>query len=264
MSINSLDQYLAAAKQRIQLAKTGALTTVAAAWFSPFAIAGAPGAGTLAGVSADPGVFADDSIAGYPKINAFGGGAEGYLSKVEFASSVACRIALFDRLWVSGAHSFNANTAIATPTDISSRVPNTDYKGLEIWIETVTAFTLNQTWNATYTDDAGNMGHTTGATGIGAAPTVGRCFQLPLAAGDSGVQQVTNIAGAVGSAGTANIMILRPLWSGRVRMANDGDVHDLLRTGFVKVYDTTALYMLVAADSTAMGVPELSVAIANA
>jgi hypothetical protein len=44
--------------------------------------------------------------------------------------------------------------------------------------------------------------------------------------------------------------------------ANFGDVHDLLKTGFVRIFDTSALYMILAADSTAVGLPDVSIQIA--
>jgi hypothetical protein len=263
MSINTLDQYIASAKQKIQFVKTAARTTVIGGWYSMFDLAGAPGAGVLAGTSASPGVIPDDTIAGYPPINAFGGGALGYLSRFEFANSAACRIQIFDRLCVAGAFAFNAAAAAIGSASYAARVPNTDYKGLEIWTEAVTAFTLNQTWNVQYTNENGTTGHTTGAVGIGAAPTLGRAFQLPLQAGDAGVSVLEAVTGAVGSAGTANIMVLRPLISARVKAINDGDVYDLIRTGLVQCYDNSALYMLIASDTTASGIPEMSVEIAN-
>lgn len=261
--ILSLDNYLAAARQRLSMSKTATRTTVASGWFSLFDIAGDPGAGTLAGTSTTAGVVPTDATAGCPTINAFGGSATGRLSKVEFGSSVACRIKVFDLLFKAGAYAFNANTALSSQPSYSGRLPGTDYKQTEIWVETVTTATGNQTWNVTYTDQDGNAGATTGAVGIGAAPTVGRCWQLPFAAGDSGVQLVTNVAGGTGSAGTANILVLRPLWSGRVRLANDGDVHDLLRTGMPQVFADSALYFLVCADSTSSGIPGMELEIAN-
>lgn len=264
MSINTLDNYIASIKQEVQFVKTASRVSIAAAWFSIFDLAGAPGAGTLAGVSAGTGVVPDDTVAGYPPVNAFGGGAQGYLSRIDFGSSVACRIALFDRLFVAGPEAFNAAVTLAGPPSYAARVPNADYKGLEIWAETVTAATGNQTWNVGYTNDVGTAGQTTGAVGIAAAPTVGRCFQLPLQAGDAGVQSIQTITGGTGSAGTANIMVLRPLWMGRVRVINDGDIHDLIKTGLLQLYDTSALYVLIAADSTATGVPEMQIEVANA
>jgi hypothetical protein len=44
-------------------------------------------------------------------------------------------------------------------------------------------------------------------------------WQLPLQAGDTGVQGVTGVVGTVATAGTFNILVLRPLWSGRCRTA---------------------------------------------
>lgn len=263
MAITSRDLLVAATKQRVQMVKTATRTTVAAQWFSVFDLAGSPGAGTLAGTSTAAGVVPTDGTAGCPPINAFGGGATGYISKVEFGSTVACRVALYDLLFKAGAYAFNANTALSSQPSYSGRLPGTDYKGLEIWVEQVTAATGNQAVNVTYTDQDGNTGATTGATGIGAAPTVGRCWQLPFAAGDSGVQTITNVAGSVASAGTFNVLVLRPLWEARIKIANDGDLHDWQKTGLVEVYDTSALFMLVAADSTSSGVPELNIQIAN-
>ena len=263
MAITTVDGYVAAAKQKVPLQKTAARTTVATGWFSVFDLAGNPGAGTLAGANTANGVVPTDATAGCPTINAFGGGANGYLSRVEYGSSVACRIAVYDCLFKAGAYAFNANTALASQPSYAGRLPGTDYKGLEIWVEQVTAATGNQAVNVTYTKEDGTTGRTTGATGIGAAPTLGRCWQLPLQAGDQGVQKIENVTGSVATVGTFNVLVLRPLWSGRVRIANDGDVHDLLRTGMREVFADSALMMFVAADGTTSGVPELEIEIAN-
>lgn len=262
MSIASLDQLIAAAKQRVTYRKP-TRTTVASHWFSSIDLAGNPGAGTLAGANTANGVVPTDALAGTPDIAAFGAGATGYLSRVEFGSTVACRIRLFDLLFKAGAYAFNASTALASQPSFASRVPNADYSQCELWVEQVTAATGNQAVNVTYTNQAGVAGKTTGAVGIGAAPIVGQCWPLPLAAGDTGVQKVENVAGSVASAGTFNVLVLRPLWSGRVFAANQGDVHDALRTGLPIVYESSALFVLVAPDSTALGVPDLEFDIAN-
>lgn len=264
MAITTWDGYIGSAKQPLSIVKTGGRTTVAAGWFSLFDVAGNPGAGTLAGSSTTTGTVPTDATTGCPTINSFGGGATGYLAQVDFGSTVACRIKIFDLLWKGGAYAFNASTSGNTPTSYSSRVPGgTDYTDTQIWVETVTTATGNQTWNVTYTNQSGTTGRTTGAVGIGAAPTVGRMWQLPLQAGDTGVQGVTGVVGGTGSAGTANILVLRPLWSGRVKIANDGDVHDLAKTGMPVLYADSALFIAVSADSTAAGVPELELVIAN-
>jgi len=216
----------------------------------------------LAGTSVAAGVVPDDTVAGYPAVNTFGGSAVGYLSRVEFASSVAGRLTLYDRLFVAGAYAFNASQALSAQPSFSARLPGTSYKGLEIWVEQVTAGTLVQNVAVTYDDD-GDISRTTGTVAAPAAMVVGRCFQLPLVAGGNSVKKITNVVGSTASAGTFNVMVLRPLWTGRMAIANDADVHDLLRTGMPIVYDTSALFMLAALDSTALGVPDCMIEIVN-
>ena len=262
MTILSLDDLVASVKQQVLINKLASMTGVAAQWFSPFALAGNPGAGTLAGSSTAAGVVPTDAVSGYPVINAFGGGAKGHIAAVEYGSSVACRIALYDRLFCAGAYAFNANTNLASQPSYASRVPGgTDFKGLELWLEQVTAGTGVQGVNVGYLDQDGNAG----STGVfaTAANIVGRCTQLPLAAGDSGVSRVDSVVGSTASVGTFNINVLRPLWSGRVRFVNDGGIDDFLKTGLPEIFPDSALYIMVAPDSTATGLPDLGITVAN-
>lgn len=263
MAITSFDPgIIGAAKNFISVAKTASRTAVAAQWFSVFDLAGKPGAGVLAGTSTTTGVVPTDATAGCPTIAAFGGGATGYLAQVDFGSSVACRIKLFDLLWKGGAYAFNASTTGQTPTSYSSRIPGGVYGDEQIWIEQVTAGTGVQNVAVTYTDQGG-ASSTTGTVAAPAAMIVGRMFQLPLAAGDTGVQGVTGVVGSVASAGTFNVLVMRPLWSGRVKIANDGDVHGPDRTLLPEVFADSALFMAIAADSTATGIPEMELVIVN-
>jgi len=70
------------------------------------------------------------------------------------------------------------------------------------------------------------------------------------------------VRGLTASGGTFNVMILRPLWFGRVITANGGDVHDLLKTGFPQIYEDSALYVIQYSDSTAVGLPDICIQIA--
>ena len=262
MAITSLDTYIAAAKQNVNWAKTAALTCVANVSFSPFAIAGDPGAGTLAGTSTAAGVVPTDGTAGCPTINAFGGGATGYLAGATATSSVACRINLYDMLWKGGAYAFNANTAVTSPS-WSSRIPGgTDYTGVEIWMEQVTAGTLVQNATVLYTDSA-DVGKSTGAVSAGLAAIVGRCTRLGLAAGGTSVKTITNVQGTVASAGTFNILVLRPLWEAYIPLATFSVTDDLLKTGMPQVFADSALFCLVTPLSTALGIPMCTFEIAN-
>lgn len=273
MAITTLNGLIAAPKQSISIVKTASRTSVAAAWFSIFDLAGNPGAGTLAGTSTTAGVVPTDATAGCPTINAFGGGATGYLMHVDFGSSVACRIKLFDMVYKAGAYAFTgATTTVTAPPSYSTRMPGgTDYSDTQIWIEVSTAFVTGNAWTVvvTYTNQSGTTARSTASIGNLAAAglTLGRMYQLPLQAGDTGVQKiesviVTNAVTAM-TAGAFNVLVLKPLWSGRCKIANDGDVHDLTKTGLSEVYADSALIAIVAADSTATGIPELEITIAN-
>jgi hypothetical protein len=263
MAITTLDGLIGSAKQRIPMNKFGTLTTVAAQWFSPFAISGNPGAGVLAGTSTTTGVVPTDATAGCPTINVFAGGATGYLAGVQASSTVLTRLRLADMLWKGGAYTFNQTTTGQTPTSYSSRVPSgTDFTGTQIWLEQVTAGTGVQNVAVTYINQAGTTGRSTGTVAT-AVNIVGRMWRLPLQAGDTGVQGITGVVGSTASAGTFNILVLRPLWSCRVRFINDGLSDSIEETGMPVVFADSALIMQVATDSTALGVPEMDITIVN-
>lgn len=261
MAISTLDQYVASARQNLTLMKTATRTTVATGWFSLMDIAGNPGAGTLAGTSTTTGVVPTDATAGCPIINFSSG--KGYLTGVDFGNTVACRMMVADLMWKGGAYAFNASTAGNTPSSYSSRITGSDYTGCQIWLEQVTASTGVQKVAVTYTNQDGVTGRSTG-TFATAANTVGRMWQIPLQSGDSGVQAITGVVGSTATAGTFNILVLRPLWYGRCRLANDGDSHALDKTGMPIVYPDSALQLYVCADSTSSGIPELMLEIASA
>lgn len=267
MAITTLDGLIGASSQRVSLFKTASRTTVAATWFSVFDLAGNPGAGTLAGTSTTAGVVPTSATAGCPTINSVGANTA-YISKIEFGSTVASRFALFDMLFKAGAYGFAAGTTtLSAQPSYSGRVlGGTDFTNTEIWIEVTTAFVTGTAWQVqvTYTNQAGTTGRTSiiSAAQAAAALTLGKMFQIALASGDTGVQKIESVivtnGGTAMTAGNFNVLVLRRLWSqGRVRVANDSDVHDMLKTGLPQVWDTSALFLMVSADSTASGLPEL-------
>jgi hypothetical protein len=258
MTIASVDDYFASVKQVLELQRSGSRTTIATDWYTGFDLAGQPGAGSLT-PSANTGVEPDDTLTGAPAINSFAGGATGYLTRVAFSCSVACRLALFDRLFYSGG--FNSNgTVTQTGGDYSDRLPGSDASGIELWLECAVAGTPG-TLTVTYTNSLGVSGHTAVLTpGV---MTVGRCIQFPLQAGDAGVQSVQSVQTASHTSGTYNIMALRPLWQSYVPITNGGDIHDQFKTGAPQVFDTSSLLLLHAPTSTTIGITEMSIEIAS-
>jgi hypothetical protein len=274
MAISTFDGFIAAAKQYISLVKVSARTSVATGWFSVFELNGNPGGGVLAGTSTTAGVVPTDATQGTPPIDVFGGSAVGYLAQVDYGSSVACRMKLFDMLFKAGAYAFTAGTTnLAAQPSYSSRMPGgTDFKDTQIWIEVTTAFLTGTAWQVqiTYTNQSGTAGRTSTILPATTAAnlTLGRMYQIGLQSGDSGVQKIESVivtnGGTAMTAGNFNVLVLRPLWSGRVKTINDGDVHDLAKTGMPVVYADSALIMAVAADATSTGQPEIELVIANA
>lgn len=276
MAITSLNDYVNAVKQRIPMVKTASRTSVALIPFSVFDLAGNPGAGTLAGSSTSPGVVPTDATAGCPTIN-FSSGV-GYLTKVEYYNTVLSRIGIYDMLYKAGAFAFTGqtNTVTSAPA-ISQRCP--DYPGSgtvfgngnEIWIEVTTAFATGTAWQVqvTYTNSVGTAARTSiiSAAQAAAALTQGKMFQIALASGDSGVQKIESVivtnGGTAMTAGNFNVLILRPLWSNRVRLANDAGINTLIDTGAPIVYTNSALIMVVTADSTSTGLPDMVIEIAS-
>ena len=270
MAITTGDGYIAARKQLARICKTQTATTVAAQWHTLLDRAGIPGAGSLSVGNTANGLVPTQATAGFPAINAFGGGNTGYLTGLNFSNSVACRMHLYDRLFHVGSISLTtlATTTLTSQPSFSSRVPGgTDYTSTEIWLEINTAVSATATTvSVSYTNEAGVSGRTTGATASLSGFITGRLIQMPLQAGDKGVQRIDSVTvgGTVASAGTVNVIVARPLvTSMRVPVAGAGDVLGLDRTGMVQVWQDSALWLIIAADSTSSGAPEILAEIAD-
>lgn len=261
MAILTRDDYLAAKKQRVVINRTASIAATAFQQTQNFHAAGNPGAGTLAGTSVANGVVPTDALAGFPVINAFDAGAKGYLTRIEAYSPVAQDFLIADVLWKGGAFPFNANQAVASPS-WASRVPDgTDFLGLELWAEAVTAFTGIPAITVQYNDQDDAAG-TTGAVSGVAALGIARMFQLSLASGDNGLRSIRNVACATATVGTFNILVLRPLFRFRLA-ANESKVFTLADTGGPEIFADSALVALPRPDSTATSTPYMALEVAN-
>lgn len=241
--------------QVIRWCKPGGRSQTTSIWASLLNSAGEPAAGTLAGTSTTAGVVPTDATAGFPTIDTFDGG-RGFLSRVEISGGTAgatlglYRWSLNDLLWKSGAHTFNAADTITAPPSYSGRVPGgTDYKGLEIWVEIVTAFTGNPTFTVTYKNAAAGTGRTA-TISLATPPGSNSLFQLPLQAGDDGVELIETVACTVASVGTFNVLVLRPLVRHFQCTSDYIERYGEDTTQLAEIYDTTALYPLINSATT--------------
>jgi hypothetical protein len=274
MAITTGDGYIAAAKQVIEHTRTAAVTTVATTRHTVRGAAGNPGAGTLADVTGTPSgaVVTDaDSSRGYPLINAFGGGNTGYLTRVQCSNSVVGRVEIWDKIYSCAVTTAQLGTlqtlTLSTQPSLTGRIPGgTDYTGLRIFVEITTTMSATATTiNVTYTNQSGTTGRSSTVTASLSGFTASRWVEMPLQAGDSGVQKIETIVigGATNAAGALNIIIAKRLWSARIMVANGGVEHGLDKTGMPIVFDTSALTVCTIADSTSSGQPDLSIEIAN-
>lgn len=268
MAITSLDDYIAAQKQLIHLYRIGNRTTVANLWYSMMGTEGVPSAGVLAGTNTVNGVLETDATAGYPLIRAFPSGGKGYVTRASACNNYPCRLRFYDMLWKGGAYSYNSSVTLNSQPSIASRLPldassNPCYDQVELWFECVTTMIgSGMAITVTYTDQDGNTGASTGAFVVGGAP-IYRMVQFPLAAGDVGVQKVESVAGAVGTSGTYNILLMRPLFELRVNSANQMTLLGLDAIGFPEVFADSAITAIISADSTLTGTIDAFLEIAS-
>ena len=265
MAITTLDGWIAAPKQKVEITKTAGRTTQAGLPFSVYELAGFPGGGTLAGTSTTAGVVPTDATAGHPIINAFAGANTGYLGGIGYNSQVSCYLELHDLLWKGGAYTAAASAVTVTaPPSYSTRVPSgTDYNGLDLWVECVTAHTGILSVAITYTNQAGVAARTTGTFSVGTAMTLGRMAKVPLQAGDTGIQKIESVTSSVATAGTFNVLVTRPLWRNRINVSNGGGTDDFLKTGAPVVWTDSALMLIAQCDNATLGVPSLLFDIVN-
>ena len=262
MAITTLDGYIGARKIIVVQKKTASITSVAQQITSPFAAAGIPGAGVLAGTSTAAGVVPTDATAGCPVISDFAGGTTGYITRLNGYSSVAGTILLCDLLFKAGAYAFNANVTLADQPSYAGRVPAGGWGSTMILLEAVTAHTGNQSIRILYTD-GDDVARDTGVIATGVAPIINRCYQVPLVGAGNGVKRIDQVISSVSTAGTFNVLVVRLLAQMRIPVVGYAEARDLYGTGMPIIYQDSALAVYVRPDSTASGLPEWEIEIAN-
>jgi hypothetical protein len=254
MAITSQDQLVAAIAAAVgngnkppyvKTALAGAFT--AGQFVSLWTAAGQPGAGSAP--AATPGAVPTSATAGaIPFTNP--GSGNSYLARLFATSSVPGTLVLYDRLVAVGGVILTA-TGAQTVSSAALTRPSATGTNAELWIEittTVTGAPGNIT--ASYTNTVPTAGQTTTAVAITTAMIAGVTFQLPLAAGDLGVNAVASTAMTVAaSAGICNVVIRRrlaefpipaaflpfppqdPFWSGIAQIYNSACIEGIFQIG---------------------------------
>jgi hypothetical protein len=252
MAIQSMDGLIAALPGVHRHVMKLSMTTLQGGFFSLWKIAGQPGAAvsppTGSGevpTSATPGAIP------FPNPTA---PALTYLAQMAFVGVTPGNLILYDRLAHTSGLAGNVNTAQAVDTPALTR-PDAGGDDVELWLEWYTATgatAANVT--AAYTNQAG-ASKTTVSTAVPTSAAAGRMFQLPLAAGDTGVRSVQSVtlSASTGTAGDIGVTLLRrvaelPLTGANVLADRDG-----FALGLPQVPDSACLALMLNASASTSG-----------
>ena len=122
MTILSTDELAAALKWRVLHARTATRTTVALSPFSVFDLAGTPGAGTLAVGNTANGLVHTKATTGYPSFPDAPAGEGWYLAVSDGQASAAGMRQIYDFIFSTGAHAFNASQTLTSQPSIDDRI----------------------------------------------------------------------------------------------------------------------------------------------
>lgn len=256
MAISTMDQLVAAlaSGQRIVLQKTS-ITTVAGFYYTLWNAAGITGAGTLTVGNTTSGVIPTDATAGAPIIRAFTGANTGYLLSFDASTAQPGVLSMYDRLWHAGSFSTGTlQTFTLSGQPALSRVPDTDYAPLELWLEVNAAGGATATTvTVSYMDGDGNTQTATLDSNLSSIPA-NRMLPFRLA-NSNGIQRVNSVTvgGATGTA-TFNLVIQRNIVDHTVVSANIGrPKKDAFDAGMPILYTDSCLALMFLAITTSSG-----------
>jgi hypothetical protein len=263
MAITTMDGLAAAVagSQDMVLQKASALTSVAAFWYSLFAEAGNPPAGTLTIGNATAGVVPTDATAGAALVNAFTGANTGYLAAIRASATATQTLALYDRVYHAGSFATTptGTTTLAAQPSFSGRVQGgTDFGGCEIWLEINTAIAASAvTIQVGYQDGttAGGAAQSTTVTASLSGYPTKRMLQLGMANG-TGVQKINTfiVGGTAAATGSINVVVLRKLATIPIMVANlSSQPLDFFALGGQVVFADSCLCLMSLATGTALG-----------
>lgn len=245
MAISTLDGVVAGltAAQVVPFYKASASTEGAGYYHSLWRGAGQPAAANqpTSGAGDAP---TNATLGAMPLTNA-GGSNTLYLARASLSSGTIGHFLLYDRL----VQTSGLSGTVTSAQDINSTALTryTTGEGCQLWIEWYTATGSSQVnITVSYTNQAGTAGQST-TVAFYASPTAGQMYQIPLAAGDTGLRSVQSItlSATTGTAGNFGITIAKPLVDFPITAANAAIVQDAIAVGMPTIQDDAALALMV-------------------
>lgn len=186
-----------------------------------------------------------------PQTNATGGDTLHLTTMTGLATVAPNTLLLYDRIW-HGVPLLNTTSGQTITHTLLRYAAAATAPGNFMFIEVTTALAATaHNWTVVYVDQDGNTGATTGAV-AGVASAIAKRLDhaginLPLAAGDSGFQDLTTITlSATLASGAVNLVCGHPLGFIPCPVANAMVVIDGINSAFnlVRIYDDACLALL--------------------
>ena len=253
MAITTLDGALAGMQPPVYFSKPVSGNLVAGRPFSPFYLAGTPGAA----VAPTPGLAgaALTSYAGQLPIPPASGNT--HLARFSgVASAQAGILLLCDRLWHNSGFTITS-TAAQTVNSVAfparDRNGSTNGEGVLLGVEISTATgSGTPTITANYTNQAGTSGRTaTNSTATVGSSAAGTFYPIGLAAGDTGVRSVQTLTlSATWTSGTMHLVAYRVLATLELPAAGIPNAVDALTSGMPRLYNTSVPFLIFIPQTT--------------
>lgn len=253
MAITSLDLAIAGERPIEMLAKAASGTLVAGRPFSPFYLAGTPGAAA----APTPGLSgaALTTYAGQIPVPAASGNT--HIAGATFVSSAQAGVLILaDRLWhnsdftITSTGSQTVNSATWPARDKNG---STDGEGVFLGVEISSATGAGTpTITVGYTNSANASGKT--ATNIDAtvaSSARGTFYRIGLAAGDTGVRSVQSLTlSATWTSGTMHLVAYRPIMMFACSQAGIPAQLNAVTGNLPRIYDNTVLFPIFIPQTT--------------
>lgn len=245
MAITTLDGALAGMQPPEDILKVGA-ATVAGRFYSPFYVAGRPGAA----VAPTPGL-GGTALTAYAGQIPFTDPVSGnsYLARFGGGCNVAGILLLCDRLWHNSGivvTQTTAQTINSVTFPARDRNGSTDGEGVMIGVEVSTVMGAGTpTWTMGYTASDGTSGRSIVTAAQAATMAVGSFIPIPLAAGDRGVRSIqTWQQSATMTSGVYHLVAYRVLARYPVNPTAQSPFLDAISGGFVRLHNDTVPFLL--------------------
>ncbi len=254
MAIASIDDVvagLAASQKPIPFLKTLTAPKAAGAFQSSWLAPGNPGAGVAPPLYTDgAGYTCNKDTAGAMALS--NGAVQLWLAKLVANCTQPGTIILADRLWSCSGIGFASGTyTITTPGALPARITDNGV-GCELWIEQfVVAGAASGTLTANYLNANDGSAKSAVKSSVVSAPVAGQMQPVPLAAGDTGIRQLTSIAhSATWTSGSIGATILKRIMEIPIVSGNIGQAYDWAQLGLPKIPNDACLFAFFLANGT--------------